>query len=133
MDYVEVRYGGAGPRSIHVAGAADVVAQPGDRVPRGMRIEWASPVISDCQFLNNAGAAISMNLASDPAITGGTMAGNAINGVLLDGLYLTAPDVGRPRRCLRAAPRGTPTPPADRTLFRRARANRQDDGRGACD
>jgi len=54
----------------------------------GLRIVKSNPTVTATSFLNNSGAAVSMDMESDPAITGSSpvaATGNLYNGVLLDG------------------------------------------------
>ena len=51
----------------------------------GMRIAGANPTLAGDTFQNNSGPALSMDLASDPNITGASVINkNQINGVVLD-------------------------------------------------
>jgi parallel beta-helix repeat protein len=49
-----------------------------------LRVGSADPTISNNTFLNNADAAISMDLNSNPSIAGVTLSGNGINGLQVD-------------------------------------------------
>jgi hypothetical protein len=50
----------------------------------GLRLEGTDAVVTDNAFRNNLGAAASMNLNSNPTITGVTVTGNGINGLQVD-------------------------------------------------
>ncbi len=50
----------------------------------GLRVTTASPTVNGDTFQNNNGAAVSIDLASDPAITAVSLSKNGINGVELD-------------------------------------------------
>ena len=56
----------------------------GNSFTAGIRIAESNPTLANDTFQNSFTAAISMDLTSDPLITGVTLTNNPINGVLLD-------------------------------------------------
>lgn len=53
------------------------------RYGKGVRLQSASPTLNRLSLVNNAGAAVSMDLNSSPAGTGLQATGNAINGIVV--------------------------------------------------
>lgn len=87
MNHVAVYYGGWGyAGNLRVDGGeltlTDGLLQSADGP--GIRIQQSNPVLTDCTYQSNTGAAISMDLASDPDIAGVTVSGNGTNGLVLD-------------------------------------------------
>lgn len=58
-----------------------VVEQAQIRYGSGMRIDGASPTLNDVALQNNAGSAISVDLASSPSGAGLSASGNTLNGI----------------------------------------------------
>ena len=95
MDHVEVRWGGYGS-----GWDAEVVATNTELTltnsvlehsqDHGLRLAGCDPVLTDNTYRHNADAAISMNLASNPAITGVTLENNRINGLEVDAGTITS-------------------------------------------
>ncbi len=91
LDYVEARYGGyAVPGELYVNGGqltlTNSVVSYSDGV--GVRIENANPTLTNNTYQFSNGAAISMNLGSNPTITGSSpvnATSNGVNGLLIDG------------------------------------------------
>jgi hypothetical protein len=86
LDNVVIRYGGAGSSAVLVASSAmtlsnSVVENSGSA---GVRIQTSNPTLSSNIFRNNSLAAISMDLASNPAINGVTLTNNVVNALILD-------------------------------------------------
>src|SRR5262249_7978829 len=87
LDHVEVRYGGQG-------GAGEAVAEGAARTPpnsplpgparAGIRIQAATPTLTNVVYQGNDVAA-SMDLASNPAISGVTLTANNTNALRVDG------------------------------------------------
>jgi hypothetical protein len=88
LDFVDIRYGGDGPApaNIFVNGGQLTLTNSTIRnsAQAGVRIVSSNPTLTTNTFQNNAGAAVSMNLASNPAISGVTVTSNGTNGLLLD-------------------------------------------------
>src|ERR1041385_4053413 len=95
LDHVDIRFAGenaagaivtAGPLTISNSTIRDCSSS-------GIRITASNPTISQDKFIRNGlsftGAAISMDLASNPTITSPTLSNNRTNGVLVDGGTLT--------------------------------------------
>jgi hypothetical protein len=92
LDQVEVRYGGGGgPGMVVVNGAALALSNSVIRnsSSAGVRIATSNPTLTSNTFQTNTGAAVSMDLASNPAISGVTLANNGVNGLLVDSGTLT--------------------------------------------
>jgi len=89
LDYVEVRYGGGSwsAGQVYVSGGELTMTNSvlRDSWTAGLRIEGGDPTLTDNTFQGNTGAAISMDLASNPTIGGVTLDDNGVNGVELDG------------------------------------------------
>src|SRR5207247_5792328 len=89
MDHVDVRRGGANstgtmmvssmPQTLTNLTLTNSVIR--NSASAGVRIAGSNPTLTSNTFQNNAGAAISMDLASDPTITGIVTSNNAVNGV----------------------------------------------------
>jgi hypothetical protein len=94
LDHVQIRNGGAGNAGSIVVDAAPLtmtnsLIQNSDQA--GLRILSSNPTLTNVTFQNNINsAAISMDLASSPVITGVTLLNNRINGVAVDGGTLPA-------------------------------------------
>lgn len=102
LDYVEVRYAGDafnspnGSASIFINGTDDVTITGGlvrDSGYDGLRVQNADPVIAGMTFERNFRSAISMDLLSDPTITGPTLTANGVNGVAIDSFVAMTEDV----------------------------------------
>jgi len=88
MDYVDIRWGGYnrdGMVTLDHAGLSLTNSTLQHSSSDGMRIVNANPLIADIAIQNNAWSAISMNMASNPAISDVTLTGNGTNGLWLDG------------------------------------------------
>ena len=87
MDHVEVRFGGRGDlKQVSVQGGQFTLTNSTLRESQGdgIRINNSSPTLTNNAFRDNTGSAISMDLASNPAITGVTVENNDVNGLSLD-------------------------------------------------
>jgi len=91
MDHVEVRYGGASGAAVFLNTAELTLTNSILRHSsnHGLRIAGSNPVLTTNSFLSNTGAAISMDLASDPDIDGVTLASNGANALILDAGAIT--------------------------------------------
>jgi RHS repeat-associated protein len=88
LDHVEVRYGGYGSAGAVTVSAGQLTLSNSlvsKSSVAGLRITGANPTVTGNTFQDNSGAAVSMDLASNPAISGVTATNNAVNGLLLDG------------------------------------------------
>jgi hypothetical protein len=87
MDYVDVRYGGSSyPANVWVNGGELNLTNSTLRESSagGLRIVSSNPTLTDNVYRNNSGSAITMDLASNPAIVGVTVENNGVNGLSLD-------------------------------------------------
>ena len=87
LNHVETRYGGSSADGqISIKGGSVTVSNSIIRNSGvdGVRVANASPTLTNNTYSNNASAAISMNLASNPAISGVSATGNVINGLQVD-------------------------------------------------
>ncbi|HEY2415142.1 MAG TPA: RHS repeat-associated core domain-containing protein [Pirellulaceae bacterium] len=87
LDHVDVRYGGENvPGAIFVDGASLSLTNSiiSYSINAGVRVQNAAPTISGVTFKANV-VGISMDLASDPAISNVAMTINGIDGVAVDG------------------------------------------------
>jgi RHS repeat-associated protein len=87
LDHVVVRYGGsdqAGDIQVHDANLTLTNSTLSDSSQAGLRLDASSPTVTGDTFQNNGGAAVSMNAASNPAITGSTATKNSLNAVVID-------------------------------------------------
>jgi hypothetical protein len=95
LDHVQIRYGGdssyASLGAISVTGGSLSLnhAIIRDAETPGLRISDANPVVANTQFTNISVAALSMNLASNPAISAVSFTNNGVNGIALDGGTIT--------------------------------------------
>jgi RHS repeat-associated protein len=121
LSYVEVRYAGnggsGGKGAVYDNGAPlsftnGVIRNSGNA---GLRIEGASPTVSGDAFLNNSGPAVSIDLASQPSVSGVSVSGNGVNGIQVDGGTLAA-DLSLLGQNLPYSLAGDLTIPAGRTL-----------------
>lgn len=90
LDFVNVLYGGGlGASAAVIDSSVPLIMNDGliaNSAGPGIRIVGASPTLASDTFRNNAGAAISMDLASTPTITNPSVLNhNGINAVVLDG------------------------------------------------
>ncbi len=94
LNYVNVLFSGGFGNSAAVIDSGAPLTFDNGSIARsnavGLRVIGANPTLSGDTFQNNAGAAVSMDLASDPDITGVNLSNNPINGVELDSGSLTA-------------------------------------------
>jgi hypothetical protein len=93
MDNVDVRFGGdEGLGEVFVNGGQLTLTNSVLRnsIGSALRIVSSNPTLTNNTFRDNTGAAVSMDLASNPAISGVTLANNSPNGVLLDGGTINA-------------------------------------------
>ena len=86
LDHVQVRYGGSGASAALVASVSLTLTNSVVRnsSTSGVRIQTSNPTLTTNTFENNSVAAISMNLASNPAISGVTVTNNGANALILD-------------------------------------------------
>src|SRR5207249_4523189 len=95
LEYVEVRYGGGYSANAAVMDKGQgnlklINSTVRDSYTNGLRIEHDDATVSNATFLNNNGAAVSMDLSSNPTITlNQAPTGDGVNGLLLDGGPLT--------------------------------------------
>ena len=87
ISHAEVRYGGYFYRSmIQASGGtlnmSDSVIR--DSASDGVRVIGSDPLLVNNSYRDNTSAAISMDLNSNPTITGVTVSGNGINGLQVD-------------------------------------------------
>jgi parallel beta-helix repeat protein len=87
LDHVDIRYGGHnGQGAVFVNGGeltlSNSTVQNSGSV--GVRIQTSHPTLTNNIYEDNSGAALSMDLASNPAISGVTVTNNSINGMTLD-------------------------------------------------
>lgn len=94
LDHVNVRYGGSNsffPGSIRVQGPLSMTnSSVRDSYTDGVRIDGASPTITGTTFEANLKAALAMDLASAPSLSGNTITNNGLNALSLDGGTLAA-------------------------------------------
>ncbi len=87
IDYAEFHYGGHFYGSMVEAENTDLSVSNStfsNSETDGLRLEGTDAVVTSNVFRENASAAISMNLNSNPAINGFTASGNGINGLQVD-------------------------------------------------
>ncbi|HUP80729.1 MAG TPA: right-handed parallel beta-helix repeat-containing protein, partial [Pirellula sp.] len=86
LDNVEVRYGGDKSLASLVASVSMTLTNSVIRnsFTSGVRLQASNSILTTNIFQNNSNAAISMDLASNPAINGVTVTNNGLNGVRLD-------------------------------------------------
>ncbi|KRT67936.1 MAG: parallel beta-helix repeat protein, partial [candidate division NC10 bacterium CSP1-5] len=87
LDHVEVRYGGANSLGqVFVNGGELTLSNSvlGNSSSAGLRIAASDPAVTWTTFQANTGAAVSMDLESNPAISGVTLVNNGTNGLVLD-------------------------------------------------
>jgi len=92
MDYVDIRYGGygsSGQLTINGGGLTLTNSTIQYSSSYGVRIEGSDPVMTDNNYHDNNWAAASMDLSSNPAISGVTVSNNGINGLQVDKGSLT--------------------------------------------
>jgi RHS repeat-associated protein len=88
LDHAEVRFGGydtLGEVLVNGGQLALSNSEIRDSNAAGLRILASNPTVTNVIFQGNVQAAISMDLASNPTITGGAETHNGINGLSLDG------------------------------------------------
>lgn len=87
LDFVEVRNAGASASAAIIVNGGELRMSNStvtNSSHSGIRIQKSNPVLTSNSFQNNAGAALSMDLASNPSITGVTLAKNSINALAVD-------------------------------------------------
>lgn len=87
LDQVDVRYGGASSMGQVVVNGGTLTLRNSvvrESASDGVRVVNSSPILTNNVYSNNASAAISMDVAANPAISGVTAIGNAINGLQVD-------------------------------------------------
>jgi YD repeat-containing protein len=93
LDHVNIRFGGGfgsvGQVTVASSGLALTNSTISNSANDGVRIVGSNPTLTNNTYSNNASAAISMDLASNPAISGVTVTNNGINGLQLDAGTLT--------------------------------------------
>ncbi len=90
---VVVRYGGEfGHAQIEADSASPTISSStsADAAAVGLRLQGSNATLTGDTFQANVGAAISMDVASDPSISTPTQTNNGVNGVALDGGYINA-------------------------------------------
>lgn len=95
LDHAEVRYGGysGGNLAAEVIDSGPLTLTNSvlrDSYNAGLRIIGSTPTLSGVTFQDNLDAAVSMDLAAQPAINNVTLTNNFLNGVRLDGGDLSA-------------------------------------------
>lgn len=88
LDQVEVRFGGAGSSASVVtltSGLSLTNSVIRNSSTAGLRIANSSPTLTNNVFTNNGSSAVSMDIASNPAISGVTVSNNGWNGLTVDG------------------------------------------------
>ena len=88
LDFVQLRYGGydaQGQLTIDQGTLTLRNSTISDSSVDGLRIQKSDPILSNNRFERNADAAVSIDLASNPAISGVTLVNNTINGLQVDG------------------------------------------------
>ncbi len=100
MDNIEVRFAGdlsfgGVVASIFVNGGGLTLINSTIRHSEttGVRVIGANPTISGVEFQNNSGSAMSMNVASNPAVTDVSFLSNGLNGLNVEGGALAASTV----------------------------------------
>src|SRR5262249_53226390 len=93
LDHVQVRFGGANsPAEVTVAdGGQLTLANSAIRnsSSAGLRITGSNPTLTAMTFQNSFGAAVRMDLASNPSISGVTLTNNVVNALALDAGIVT--------------------------------------------
>ncbi len=86
LDRVQVRYGGSGALAALVASVPMALTNSLVRnsATSGVRLQTSNSTLTTNTFQNNSIAAISMDLASNPAISGVTLTNNLTNALILD-------------------------------------------------
>ena len=94
MEYVDIRYGGGSGSPV-----TQLYVNQGDLTlgnsstqyshGYGIRILGSDPVLENNTYSNNNGAAVSMDVNSEPAVSGATITANGTNGLEIDGGTLT--------------------------------------------
>ncbi|HUP81672.1 MAG TPA: hypothetical protein VM260_24180, partial [Pirellula sp.] len=88
LDYVQVRFGGAGSLGAVTVDTAPLTLTNSlirNSSSSGARIQTSNPMLTSITFQNNSVAAISLDLASNPAISGVVLTNNVVNALTLDG------------------------------------------------
>src|SRR5437870_461006 len=87
LDHVDVRFGGAGSFA-QVVGDGGQLALTNSTIRNsttaGLRIANSNPTVTGNTFQDSFGAAVAMDLASNPDIRGVTLVNNGVNGLVLD-------------------------------------------------
>ncbi len=92
LEHSQIRYGGFNsPGQLTVNGGSLALRNStiSDSVSDGVRIQNADPVLANNRYERNVDAAVSMDLGSNPAISGVTMVNNGLNGLQVDGGNIT--------------------------------------------
>lgn len=87
ISHAQIRYGGHFHGSMVFANGGSLTISDSiisDSSSDGIRAIGADPTLTNIEYRDNLGAAISMDLNSNPAISGVTVAGNGINGLEVD-------------------------------------------------
>ncbi len=86
FDNVQIRYGGTGATGALVASVPMTLSNSLVRnsASSGVRLQTSNSTLTTNVYKDNSGAAISIDLASNPAITGVTVSGNGSNALVLD-------------------------------------------------
>src|SRR5262249_18305555 len=95
LDHVDIRFAGENvPAAVITAGPVTISNSTiRNTSSSGIRINASNPTLTNLTFIGNGnaftGSAISMDLASNPAISGVTLTNNRFNALTLDGGTLT--------------------------------------------
>ncbi len=91
MDNVDVRFGGDDGAAVFVNGGQLTLTNSviSNSSTSGLRIVSSNPTVTNNTFRDNTGSAVSMDLASNPAISGVTLTNNGVNGLTLDAGTIT--------------------------------------------
>ena len=92
LDHAQIRYGGNGTTGEVIVDSSNVTiahSTISDTSTHGVRVVASNPTLTGNTYARNTGAAISMDLASNPAVSGVTLTNNGVNGLQVDGGTLT--------------------------------------------
>ena len=87
IDYAQIRYGGYATTGEVIVDSSNVTiahSTISDTLTHGVRVVASNPTLTGNTYARNTGAAISMDLASNPAVSGVTLTNNGVNGLQVD-------------------------------------------------
>ncbi len=92
LDDVALRYGGNANGEVEADSNSPTISNCtfSYSSSAGVRLSGSNATLGSDTFQDNSGGAVSINLASDPTITGASVASNGINGVAVDGGTISA-------------------------------------------